>query len=32
MDSVREHADRLEAMIDDELWSLPKYRELLLLH
>ena len=26
---IREHIDRLEEVIDDQLWPLPKYRELL---
>ncbi|MDP1520083.1 glutamine synthetase III [Porticoccus litoralis] len=29
MDEVREHADYLELEVSDELWPLPKYRELL---
>ncbi len=29
MDKVRNSADSLEMLIDDELWPLPKYRELL---
>ena len=29
MDKVRDSADNLEMLIDDELWPLPKYRELL---
>ena len=29
MDKIRDSADRLEMLIDDELWPLPKYRELL---
>ena len=29
MDVIRNHIDSLELMIDDEMWSLPKYRELL---
>ena len=29
LDIIRYHIDRLELMIDDEMWSLPKYRELL---
>lgn len=29
MDEVREHADCLELEVSDELWPLPKYRELL---
>jgi glutamine synthetase len=28
-DIIRDHADKLEALIDDELWPLPKYREML---
>ncbi|MEN9963933.1 MAG: hypothetical protein RL582_1028 [Bacteroidota bacterium] len=30
-DTIRYHADKLELMIEDELWPLPKYRELLFL-
>ena len=29
MDAVRTNADNLEMLIDDEIWPLPKYRELL---
>ena len=29
MDAVRQCADRLEMLVDDGLWPLPKYRELL---
>lgn len=29
MDKVREHSDHLEQLIDDELWPLPKMREIL---
>ena len=29
MDTIREIADKLEMVIDDELWPLPKYREML---
>ena len=29
MDKVRINADNLEMLIDDQLWPLPKYRELL---
>ena len=29
LDSIREHIDKLEMEIDDEIWPLPKYRELL---
>jgi len=28
-DKIRHHIDRLELIVDDELWTLPKYRELL---
>ena len=28
-DIIRYHADKLELMVDDSLWTLPKYRELL---
>jgi len=31
-DLIREHTDALELMIDDELWPLPKYRELLFIN
>ncbi|MDR2907031.1 MAG: glutamine synthetase III [Bacteroidales bacterium] len=30
--SIREHIDTLELEVDDAMWSLPKYRELLFLH
>ncbi|WP_298392342.1 glutamine synthetase III [Hydrotalea sp.] len=30
-DVIRYHVDKLEALVDDEHWSLPKYRELLFL-
>ena len=29
MEKIREHIDELELEIDDEIWPLPKYRELL---
>ncbi|MBN3034136.1 MAG: glutamine synthetase III [Bacteroidales bacterium] len=29
LDRIRYHIDKLELMVDDELWPLPKYRELL---
>jgi glutamine synthetase len=29
---IRYHSDKLELMVDDELWPLPKYRELLFIH
>jgi glutamine synthetase len=32
MVQVRELADRLEQIVDDELWPLPKYREILFVH
>lgn len=31
-DIIRYHADKLELIIDDRSWPLPKYRELLFLH
>ena len=29
MDLIRYHIDKLELIVDDELWPLPKYREML---
>ena len=29
LDSIRYHIDKLELVVDDEIWPLPKYRELL---
>ena len=29
MAEIREHADALEMIVDDEMWTLPKYRELM---
>ena len=29
MDEIRRHIDKLELMVDDEIWPLPKYREML---
>lgn len=29
LEVIRHHVDKLELMVDDELWPLPKYRELL---
>ena len=29
LDQIRQHIDKLEEVIDDQLWPLPKYRELL---
>ena len=30
-DRIRHHIDKLEEIVDDQLWPLPKYRELLFL-
>ena len=32
MAQIREHADALELIVDDEMWTLPKYRELMFIH
>ena len=32
MEAVREAADLLERLVDDDLWPLPKYREMLFVH
>ncbi len=32
MEDIRTHADALEMIVDDEMWALPKYRELLFIH
>lgn len=29
LDQIRDHIDRMEEVIDDQLWPLPKYREIL---
>jgi len=29
MEAIRYHIDKLELMVDNEMWALPKYRELL---
>ena len=29
LDKIRYHVDKLEVLVDDEIWTLPKYRELL---
>ncbi|MCD8285058.1 MAG: glutamine synthetase type III, partial [Prevotellaceae bacterium] len=29
LESIRYHVDKLELIVDDELWPLPKYREML---
>ena len=28
-DIIRKHSDKLELLVDDEIWTLTKYRELL---
>ena len=30
-DRIRLHVDKLEEIVDDQMWPLPKYRELLFL-
>jgi glutamine synthetase len=30
-DEIRYHIDKLELIVDNEMWTLPKYRELLFL-
>lgn len=32
LDVIRYHVDKLELIVDDELWPLPKYREMLFIH
>ena len=32
MEKIRVHVDSLEMMVDDQMWPLPKYRELLFIH
>ncbi|MBP1670306.1 MAG: glutamine synthetase, partial [Bacteroidetes bacterium] len=29
LEDIRYHVDKLELIVDDEMWPLPKYRELL---
>jgi glutamine synthetase len=29
-DEIRYHADKLETLVNDEKWTLPKYRELII--
>ncbi len=29
LDEIRKHVDAMEMIVDDEMWPLPKYRELL---
>ena len=31
LDEIRQHIDKLEEIVDDQMWPLPKYRELLFL-
>jgi glutamine synthetase len=30
-EQIRYHADKLELLVDDKIWPMPKYRELLFL-
>lgn len=32
IEKIRAHVDSLEMMVDDQMWPLPKYRELLFIH
>lgn len=32
METIRQHVDALEMIVDDEMWTLPKYRELMFVH
>lgn len=32
MEMIRSHVDDIELVVDDELWNLPKYREMLFIH
>jgi glutamine synthetase len=32
LEAIRAHIDHLERIVDDELWPLPKYRELMAIH
>ena len=32
MEDIRKHVDSLEMTVDDQMWPLPKYRELLFIH
>ena len=29
MEEIRYHIDKLEILVDDQMWPLPKYRELM---
>ena len=29
LEQIRYHIDKLELIVDDQMWTLPKYRELL---
>jgi len=31
-ETIRYHADKLELLVDDEMWCLPKYREMLFIN
>ena len=31
LEAIRYHIDKLEEIVDDQIWPLPKYRELLFL-
>jgi glutamine synthetase len=31
-DPIRYHVDKLELLVDDEMWCLPKYREMLFIN
>ena len=32
IEEIRYHVDQLELIVDDELWPLPKYHEMLFIH
>ncbi|MBP3711670.1 MAG: hypothetical protein IJ219_03425 [Bacteroidaceae bacterium] len=32
IEEIRRHVDKLELIVDDGLWPLPKYREMLFIH
>ena len=32
LEQIRYHIDKLELIVDDQMWTLPKYRELLFVH
>ena len=31
LDEIRDHVDAMEMLVDDEMWPLPKYREMMFL-